>query len=555
MSLRRRVAVALTVLVLGLGGAAVGALPASAATVVVGPGSLPNATVAQAYSTSFSASGGTPPYTFAQTAGALPSGLGVSSAGVLSGTPTTSGTFTFTITATDSSSTDLSTGSRTYTLTVAAPTIVVSPATLPSATQGSAYTQSLSASGGIAPYSFAVTAGSVPPGTSLTSTGTLTGTPTAAGTYTFTVRADDQSGSSGARAYSLTVRAEVLVLDGAQVPPATVGVPYAGSVTAHGGTAPYTYFVSAGSLPAGLGLVPSTGAITGRPTAAGTSAFTVTVTDAFGAGATRSLTITTAPPVLTVRPTPLPAPVLGTTYRQQLDTTGGSGLYSYVVSSGALPAGLTLDSGGLLTGVPSAAGVATFAITSTDSAGFSTTVPETLTVAPPVTATVTNSDPHAGDAVDVSASGLASGPVTVAIDTATTSIGTGLVGTDGSLSFTGTLPASTAPGTHRVLLVRNGVVVGSGTVTVVAAAVSTPPTVPTIPIVPAAPAASAATPPTITAGAGVAGVAVQPGSTGPRTALASTGSDPVPSLAVAMLVLLLGAGTSTIARRRRTSGR
>ncbi|MBO2011797.1 Ig-like domain-containing protein [Hymenobacter negativus] len=101
-----------------------------------------------------------------------------------------------------------------YSLTFQVPTITVAPATLPNGTQATAYSQTLTASGGTAPYTFAITAGALPAGLSLTTAGTLSGTPTGNGTFTFTVTATDASAASGpfsgSRAYTLTIAAPVV---------------------------------------------------------------------------------------------------------------------------------------------------------------------------------------------------------------------------------------------------------------------------------------------------------------------------------------------------------
>jgi hypothetical protein len=159
------------------------------------PTSLTNAQVGVAYSQSISASGGTAPYTY--TATGLPAGLNISNTGLLSGTPTTGGSFNLTITATDSLG---HSGSQAYTMTVSAPTITVTPSTLASGTYGTSYNQSVSASGGTGPYTYALASGSsLPPGLSLSSSGTITGTPTAASAsaYTFTIIATDSSTGTG----------------------------------------------------------------------------------------------------------------------------------------------------------------------------------------------------------------------------------------------------------------------------------------------------------------------------------------------------------------------
>lgn len=108
---------------------------------------------------------------------------------------------------------------QTFTITQAAtvptcPTIVLVPSTLPNVTQGVAANLALTASGGTAPYVFAVTAGSVPAGLTLSSAGVLSGTPTTAGSSTFTVRATDAGGCFAESGYSLTVLAAVPTMPG-----------------------------------------------------------------------------------------------------------------------------------------------------------------------------------------------------------------------------------------------------------------------------------------------------------------------------------------------------
>ena len=164
---------------------------------------------------------------------------------------------------------------------ITCPVLALDPVALPNGTQGSAYAQAIAASGGTAPYGYAVTAGSLPAGLSLAGTGELTGTPTATGTSNFTVTATDAFGCTGARAYSLQVDSScpaITVLPAA-LPPGSVSVPYAQSLTAGGGVAPYTFAVTAGALPAGLSLS-AAGSLSGTPTTSGTFTFTAGVTDA-----------------------------------------------------------------------------------------------------------------------------------------------------------------------------------------------------------------------------------------------------------------------------------
>ena len=171
-------------------------------TITLSPPTLPGGTVGIAYSQTIAGSGGTAPYGFSVTAGTLPAGLTLTAAGALAGTPTSAGTSTFTIRGTDANG---CVGSVAYTIVIAAPpppvcpTITLSPPTLPGGTVGIAYSQTIAGSGGTAPYSFSVTAGTLPAGLTLTAAGVLAGTPTTAGTSTFTIRGTDANGCVGER--------------------------------------------------------------------------------------------------------------------------------------------------------------------------------------------------------------------------------------------------------------------------------------------------------------------------------------------------------------------
>jgi hypothetical protein len=181
-------------------------------TIVVGPAALPNGTTGTAYSQTLTASGGSGTYTYTFT-GALPSGVTLAAGGILSGTPTGSGSFTFTVTATDNSAAPGPySGSRTYFLTIARPTIAVAPATLPNGTVGTAYSQTLTASGGSGAYTYAITAGALPDGLSISTGGVLSGTPSMANTFNFTVTATDALGSTGSQAYTVTIAAPTSVV-------------------------------------------------------------------------------------------------------------------------------------------------------------------------------------------------------------------------------------------------------------------------------------------------------------------------------------------------------
>src|SRR5205807_1098765 len=165
----------------------------AASSLTVSPTTLANAIANNAYSATLSATGGSGTYTFVISAGSLPSWLALNAgAGVLSGTPTTTGTFSFTTPRSSDLNTTL-TGSQAYTLNVnAASSLTVSPTTLANAIANSAYSATLSATGGSGTYTFAVSAGSLPSWLALNAgTGVLSGTPTTTGTDSFTITAND----------------------------------------------------------------------------------------------------------------------------------------------------------------------------------------------------------------------------------------------------------------------------------------------------------------------------------------------------------------------------
>jgi len=216
-----------------------------AASLSLSPTTLSAATVAAAYNQTVTASGGTAPYTYAVTAGALPAGMTLSSAGALSGTPAAGGSFNFTITATDSTGGTPVTGSQAYTLTVNAPTISVSPSSLPDGTLSVAYSQAITASGGTAPYTYAITAGALPTGLGLSSGGSLSGTPTASGTFNFMVTATDSSTGTGpyagARAYALTIMAAPTATTGTASTITATGATLGGTVSSNGASTTVTF--------------------------------------------------------------------------------------------------------------------------------------------------------------------------------------------------------------------------------------------------------------------------------------------------------------------------
>src|SRR5206468_251937 len=147
-------------------------------------------------------------------------------------------------------------------------------------TVGTTYSATLNASGGTSPYSWSVSSGTLPTGLSLSSSGTLSGTPTVAGAFPFTVAVKDAASASASASLSINVVGlPPLLLSSSQLSGGTVGSTYSATLSASGGTSPYSWSVSSGTLPTGLSLS-STGTISGTPTVAGAFPFTVAVKDA-----------------------------------------------------------------------------------------------------------------------------------------------------------------------------------------------------------------------------------------------------------------------------------
>ena len=162
--------------------------PGQSTNLTVTTTSLPGGTVGAAYSGAVAASGGTTPYTYS--AGSLPNGLTMSSTtGMITGTPTQSsvGTASATIKVTDSSKPSPQSATSTLSIKISPASLAVTTSSLPGGTAGSPYpSTTLQASGGLPPYSWALSAGNLPAGLTLSAAGALTGTPSSGGTYPLT---------------------------------------------------------------------------------------------------------------------------------------------------------------------------------------------------------------------------------------------------------------------------------------------------------------------------------------------------------------------------------
>jgi hypothetical protein len=322
---------------------------------------------------------------------ALPAGLSLSAGtGTITGSPTaTHAASTFTITVTD---VNLATAGNTFSLTVNSVTTASQAVASKALTRNEAtpYTP-VTATGGTAPLVFSVSP-TLPAGLSISSsTGAISGVPTlTTGATTFTVLVTDASGVSGSAGFSLSVNGAVVANQ--SVASTTLTQSHAASftpVTGSGGTGSLIFGVVP-SLPAGLTLSSSTGAISGTPTATLTAtSFTMTVTDTNSATATQTFSLAVNGAVTatqSVATTALTESHVATAFTP---VTGGGGTGSLAFSlSPTSPAGLNFSaSTGTITGTPTATLAATtFTVTVTDTNAATATATFSLTISGPLAA-------------------------------------------------------------------------------------------------------------------------------------------------------------------------
>lgn len=261
-----------------------------------------------------------------------------------------------------------------------APSLALSMTPLPSGATGTAYSANLVATGGTAGYQWSVTSGQLPAGLSLgTSNGLISGTPTSSGISNFGVKVSDSSSptETATATFSMFVAAPPqavlpLTITSSTLPGATATQLYISLLSATGGTAPYAWSITSGQLPGGLSITASTGVISGTPGTSGTFNFTATVKDSGSPAQTASvsgsiLVATPGASPLTITTLSLPLGSNGTAYATTLGANGGTPAYTWSISSGNLPAGLTLAAAsGVISGTPTATGTASFTATVSD---------------------------------------------------------------------------------------------------------------------------------------------------------------------------------------------
>jgi uncharacterized delta-60 repeat protein len=362
----------------------------------------------------------------------LPAGLTLDAAtGVISGVPTQTGTYPITITATNATSSD----SRTLTITVNPPPPIITSAAAAGGRVGAAFTYTITATN--TPTSF--NASALPAGLSVdTTTGAITGTPSAAGVVTMTVSATNAGGTSATPM--------VVTIDPALNAPTFTGSTQVSGVqnssvnfTPTFNTAGQTTTYAANNLPSGLTIDTSTGAITGTPTATGTFTVDVTATNS-GGSATVPFTFTVNPPpsAPSITSASTATATVGTPFSFTLTANGSVTSFA---ANGLPAAGLTLNATtGVVSGTPSAPTTLTLQVTATNNVGTGAPAALVITINPAANAPIITSPSVApgrvGDAFSFNLAATNS-PTSFAITSGTLPAGLSLA-TNGAITGTPT---------------------------------------------------------------------------------------------------------------------
>jgi hypothetical protein len=351
--------------------------------------------VDSSYSETLRAEGGRKPYTWSIAEGSLPRGLDLApQTGVISGKPTAIGEYNFTVKVTDANG---SVATKGLSIMVYNPITITTTGLKPWTKDVGGYSETLQASGGDGSYTWSIVSGNLPNGLSLSFnqiTWQITGTPTLAGDYTFTLRVTDGTGAYQEKEYTIRINAPLQITTDS-LPNGTKGVAYSLGINYTGGTAPYTW--NATGLPGGLVIDGATGVISGEPTQAGQSTVTITLQDATGAQVQKSYTLNIYEPV-TIMTTSLRAGTVDGSYSETLQAEGGRKPYTWSIAEGSLPRGLDLaPQTGVISGKPTAIGEYNFTVKVTDADGRVAMKELSIMVYNPITITTTGLKPWTKD--------------------------------------------------------------------------------------------------------------------------------------------------------------
>ena len=337
----------------------------------------------------------------------------------------------------------------------------ITTTSLPEGTINRAYSASVNGSGGAPPYTWSVSP-PLPDNLSLdTATGAITGTPTTATStiHTFTLHDSSAPSQMADQPLNLTIEPP-LAITSTSLPDASISSSYNEPIQTVGGIDPLTFSIvlpGTGTLPSTLSLDPATGVVSGTPVApAGTFPFTVKVVDTIGQEDTKALSVRvtpTTPPQITT--TSLPSGTAGQRYNQRVQATGGIGSLTWAISSGSLPAGLSLaqsgPTGGTISGTPTSGGTSTFTVTITDSVGQSDAQQLSISVTPLSITTTSLPSGSIGQSYSQTIKTIGGiAPLSFSITQGTLPQGLNLNQSTGEISGTPILPAGQSSFTVRV---------------------------------------------------------------------------------------------------------
>jgi hypothetical protein len=337
-----------------------------------GDSSLPLGVEGRAYHATLHAYGGTLPYSWRVVSGQLPSGLDLySSTGEISGVSLEARTVTLTVEVRDSSDpTQIQTGSVYLPIN---PPVDFPQQNLPYGIQGTSYYGGIGVRYGLPPYSLRLVAGTLPPGLTL-ETGpsyagfTFSGAPTTVGQYSFSVEASDSASPPTTASQNLSIRVvPVLKISTTSLPGGWTRDPYTATLSGTGGIPPY-YWDDAYPLPRGLTLDQLSGVISGTPWEAFNQDVFVAMRDNADPwqGTSKNLPLRIIGRLL-IATSRLPAARPNLPYRVRLGLEGGTPPYTWVLSSGSVPAGLSFNPATHeITGTPTTEGTSSFTVKVTD---------------------------------------------------------------------------------------------------------------------------------------------------------------------------------------------
>lgn len=318
--------------------------------------------------------GGKAPYTFRIIAGAIPAGTTLdASTGTVGGVPSQTGAFSYRIQVEDA----LGMAAVSEVAGVVTMTLNLTSSPSPMSQVGENYTQTHTVSAGEAPYTFSVIAGTLPAGTTLNaSTGTVSGLPTEAGTFSFTIKVVDAIGSDGSLPSQVIIAAAAPQPSSIHVQSTPSAVTVVGGVytqqnAVDGGVAPYRFSVVAGALPLGTNLDPATGTVFGTLTGTGEFTYTIQVVDANGLTVTEVINGRIEETASNEVNETASEGAVGEPFVYKIEPHFGKKPYRFHLIDGKPPVGTTLDSDeGVVSGVPIFEGPYSFTVQVIDAAGI-----------------------------------------------------------------------------------------------------------------------------------------------------------------------------------------